>query len=169
MEEGLHAVIVNPGVVLSPGFWNQSSSQLFKQCHLGNNYYTQGMAAYVAAADCAKAMTQLMNHRHFGKRYILSEGNYPLRDILDMICDGLHVPRPQKNAGRGLLKKAAFLETISRFFTGRERKITPSLINTAFNRQTYSNERIKSEIDIQFTPIHSAINEICKQYLNEQR
>jgi dihydroflavonol-4-reductase len=32
IEEGLHAVIVNPGILLAPGFWRQSSSKLFPRC-----------------------------------------------------------------------------------------------------------------------------------------
>ena len=36
MEEGLKAVIVNPGVVLAAGFWKQSSSRIFEKSILAS-------------------------------------------------------------------------------------------------------------------------------------
>lgn len=39
IEEGLNAVIVNPGLVLSPGFWDQSSSKLFPAVYQGLKMY----------------------------------------------------------------------------------------------------------------------------------
>jgi hypothetical protein len=41
LEEGLNAVIVNPGIILGPGFWHQSSGKLIDTCYKGNPFYTE--------------------------------------------------------------------------------------------------------------------------------
>src|SRR5690606_16838545 len=56
MEEGLNAVIVNPGLILTPGFWEQSSAKLVASYHKIGLFYINGIAAYVSAQDVARAM-----------------------------------------------------------------------------------------------------------------
>jgi len=42
IEEGLNAYIVNPSVILGPGFWDGGNSGLFSLVWKGLKYYTQG-------------------------------------------------------------------------------------------------------------------------------
>ena len=168
MEEGLKAVIVNPGVVLSPGFWEQSSSRLFKVCDEGNRYYTTGKTAYVGAVDVARAIRILTEGRHTGNRYILSEGNYTFLQILNMICDGLDKARPSSQASPWMLKAASIAEALASPFTSRERRITRPLIDSAFSTQDYSNAKIKEVIQFSFKPVPALIQEICEAYRSKR-
>jgi dihydroflavonol-4-reductase len=168
VEEGLNVVIVNPGVVLSPGFWDQSSSRLFKVCYEGNLFYTEGKAAYVSAMDTAAMMCSLMEKRRFANRYILSEGNYSFKEVLDMICTSLHKKGPGMKAGKFLLEIARVLDGIGSGLRGKEQRITRALINSAFNTQSYSNSKIKEALSTNFTPIQTLIKDICSIYLHEQ-
>lgn len=168
IEEGLDAVIVNPGVILAPGFWNQSSSKIFDACHKGNRFYTDGMSAYIAAADVAKAMVGLMNKRLFANRYILAENNYSFRHILSSIHTRLQQPAPSIRATPVLLRLAAAASGFWSFFSGREARITKALMNAAFNQQLYSSNKIKAALKIEFTPVDEAISAICRQYLSEK-
>ena len=47
-QEGVSTVIVNPGVVLGPGFWSSGSGLLFKMAAKGKMYATKGVTGYVA-------------------------------------------------------------------------------------------------------------------------
>ncbi|NNK86978.1 MAG: NAD-dependent epimerase/dehydratase family protein, partial [Flavobacteriaceae bacterium] len=40
IQEGLRAVIVNPGIIIGPGFWKSSSGALFTRVSRGMKYYT---------------------------------------------------------------------------------------------------------------------------------
>lgn len=168
IEEGLNAVIVNPGVILAPGFWNQSSSRLFEVSYKGNNFYTNGLAAYVAAKDVAKVMIRLVNENLFGQRFILVENNYTFQNILSHIQTNFKKPAPSINASESLLALARLLEGFTSVFTGRERKITKALINSAFNKQLFSNKKVKTLLNIEFTPTHETIQDICEYYLLEK-
>lgn len=165
IEEGLNAVIVNPGIILAPGFWGQSSSRLFDTSFKGNKFYTTGMTGYVAATDVAESMIELVSKKMFGQRYILVENNYTFHNILSHIQTQFNKPAPDINASRAMLRAARILEGFVTLFTGKERKITKPLMNSAFNKQLYSNEKIKKAIGINFLPTHKVIEQICAYYM----
>jgi nucleoside-diphosphate-sugar epimerase len=167
IEEGLNAVIVNPGVILSPGFWDQSSSKLFKRCYEGNSFYTGGMAGYISARDTAAIMIELTEKRHYANRYILIEGNYSFRDILNMISEGLGKSRPSIEAGKFLLNTGRMLDFLRSKITGKEQVLTGAIIDSAFNKQLYSNQKIRDTLGWQFTPVSSEIKSICVQIRKE--
>jgi dihydroflavonol-4-reductase len=81
-EEGLNAVIVNPGIILGPGFWHQSSGKLIETCYKGNPFYTNGSSATIDAKDVASCMIQLTEKKEFSKRFVLIENNYSFKEIL---------------------------------------------------------------------------------------
>jgi nucleoside-diphosphate-sugar epimerase len=167
MEEGLNAVIVNPGVALAPGFWDQSSSRIFNNCFKGNRFYTGGSTGYVAAADVAKIMVALVAGKHFANRYILIEDNYPFKTVLKTIHRHFKKPEPSIQASRGMLYIARYLDALKCLFTGAEPVITPALVNAALNRQAYSNEKIKALLDYHFMPVIPLLARICDQYISE--
>lgn len=168
IEEGLNAVIVNPGVILAPVFWSQSSVRLFDECYKGNKFYTNGLAAYVTASDVAKIMHALISKRIYANRYIIIENNYTFKEILSSIQTCFHKPVPSIQISPRLLKLASWLEGIWVFFTRKERKISQALLNSAHNSQNYSNEKIKRLLGYEFTPIQSAIAEICSYYTTQK-
>ena len=167
MEEGMEAVIVNPGVVLSPVFWTQSSAQLFSQCYKGNRFYTSGSTAYVSAPDVATAMVRLMEEKKFGQRFILIENNYPFRQIFNHIQNKFGKPLPDISAGKTLLNAGRFFSWLFSLFSGKDPLLTKSLINAALNTQTYSGEKVKNELGLQFEPVEKVLDRICDYYLIE--
>lgn len=163
MEEGLEAVIVNPGVVLSEGFRNHSSSAIFDRIRKGLRFYTKGSTAYVAATDLAKAMVMLMEKKKFGQRYIVTEGNYSFHEILTAIAKALEVTPPKTEAGRSLLNLAGFLENVVSFVLGKNAQLSSALINSLLSESRYSNKKISIESGMQFTPIKAEIERICSK------
>lgn len=168
IEEGLHAVIVNPGVILSPGFWNQSSSKLFETAYKGNKFYTTGLTGYIAATDVAKVMLELVAKKMFSQRYILIENNYTFQHIFTTIQTHLNKPAPSINIPKGLLN---FLRIISGFFAifaGKRSGITKSIVNSAYSRQLFSSDKIKNMLSFKFRSTDDVLTEICKNYLNDK-
>lgn len=168
IEEGLNAVIVNPGLVLSPGFWDQSSSKLFPAIYDGLKYYTNGKAGYVSAVDVADAMIQLMDRRKFANRYVLVEGNYTYKEIFEFISKCFKRHPPKKEAQPGLMKLAYYLEKLPSLFAGKQPRISKSMIHAAFNKQQYSSAKIRKELNFRFTPIHGEIERIASIYIRER-
>jgi dihydroflavonol-4-reductase len=167
IEEGLKAVIVNPGLVLSPGFWDQSSSRIFSTCYKGNLYYTLGNVGLVSANDVAAAMIQLTEGKHFANRYILIEGNYSFKDLFCQVQRNFGKKEPSINASAGMLKLAWIINAVSSKFTKKEPALTKSIISSALNRQQLSNEKVIQTLGYAFEPIPRVISQICSFYLHD--
>jgi dihydroflavonol-4-reductase len=169
MEEGLQAVIVNPGILLTPGFWNQSSSRIFPRCYKGNKFYSGGTSGYISARDAATIMIRLMEERHFDERFILVEGNYTYREIFTRIQGHFELPAPSIEAGPVMLRVGRVLLTILAFFTGKEPEISKAMIRSLQNRVVYSNKKLLRTLNPTLVPVPEVIESICKQYLLERR
>src|SRR5690606_30321020 len=97
--------IVNPGMIVASGGWNQSSGEIF---HIfENNRFTfSGGSAYVDVRDVAKIAVELMERNIFGERFIAVSENKRYAEIGAQIRKklGLNAPkilsRIQLNFGR---------------------------------------------------------------------
>ena len=162
MEEGLHAVIVNPGVILGVSGRETGSSQLFSQVRKGLMFYTQGGSGYVDVRDVVNAMIQLVQSDIFGERFILTGENCSNKDILCWMADGFGKRRPFICIGKQLLRLAGcFFETAGKIFHFRP-LIDRSIARTATSREYYSSLKIEKALHFRFTPIETSIHEICQ-------
>lgn len=169
MEEGLNAVIVNPGVILSPVFWEQSSAKIFATCYQGNLFYPPGNSAYVSATDVADCMIQLVERKIFKQRFILIEGNYSYRSILSAIQTNFKRKAPIIRANKALLTLGWMVQSFFGFLLGKPPKMTKSLIHSALNQQTYSNKKVVETLQYTFVSSLKAIENICACYIKNQR
>lgn len=167
IEEGLNAVIVNPGVVLSPGFWNQSSSRIFSTCYKGNLFYTLGSAGLVSASDVAGIMIQLSEGRHYANRYIVIEENYSFKELFDAVQENFGKAKPKINATRFILQLGRIADGVVSKVTGKEPALTGSIINSALNKQHLSNKKVIQTLNYKFEKISTIIPKICRHYLND--
>jgi nucleoside-diphosphate-sugar epimerase len=166
MEEGLKAVIVNPGVILSAGFDNQSSSRMFTTCRKGNLFYPPGTTAYIYAGDLARIMLELTRRELFGERYIVIEGNYSYQAIFSRVQQNFGRRPPLIKAGKWLLRAGWLVERALSLF-GREPALTRSLIRSALNNQQFDGSKVVETLSIQLTPVMEALDTICEQITHE--
>jgi len=163
IEEGLDAVIVNPSIILGPGFWERGSSSMFSRVAGGLKYAAPGITGYVGVQDVVRAVIRLMISDISGERFILSEGDYSYAKVFGMIGESLGVSRNLKLVTPSLLRKLARLDAFAGFFTGK-RRITSEHIRAAFGEVHFSSEKIKSAIGMEFTPLDQVIGEVAEQY-----
>ncbi|MCK9203749.1 MAG: NAD-dependent epimerase/dehydratase family protein [Bacteroidales bacterium] len=166
MEEGLKAVIINPSVILGPGFWNDNSG-LFRLVWEGLKYYTQGVNGYVDVRDIVKAMTGLMDNNIFGQRFICSSENVSYKDFFTMIAKYLHKPAPSVNVPMALTSLAWRVETIRAFLTGSKPEVTREMAITTTQKYTYTHEKLCQTLNFKFRPVEESIREICGFFLQD--
>lgn len=169
IEEGLEAVIVNPAVILAAGFWNRSSSKIFSTVYNGNPFYTKGVAGYVAATDVAEIMLSLVNKKVFSQRFVLAENCYSYKEIFSWMAQCLGKKPPIFPISKPILMILARFEKIIAWFRGKPARVTPALVNSAFNKQTYSSEKIKNTLNFRFRNTKEMIKEAAFYYLQDQK
>ncbi len=168
-EEGLFAVIVNPGIIIGPGFWNQSSGKLISTCYKGNSFYTKGSSATVDAKDVAECMIRLMEKRQYGKRFVLIENNYSFKEILSRVSRTLGKKEPTVEAGKILLTLGKWIDVLKSRLTSTEQVITKATIVAGLEQNSYSNLKIKSELNYEFTPLQETVKFACEAFLKDYK
>lgn len=167
IEEGLNAVIVNPSIVLAPGFWKQSSGKLFDTCYNGSPFYTSGASATVDVVDVANCMIKLIDKKVFNQRFIISEGNHSFKEILTVIQTNYGKKPPQFMAGKITLTIGKYLDFIRCLFSNEEQLITKETIVSGLQITTFDNSKIKNTLDFTFKPLQESSRFICNCYLND--
>jgi len=164
IEQGLNAVIVNPGVILGISGKNTGSSQLFTQVHKGLAFYTNGGSGYVDVRDVAKAMIKLTNSKIKAERFILVAKNCSNKEILSWMADSFGKPRPFIPIGKNLLEIIGYLsEKIGKLFNLKP-LIDRGTAKSATGRSYYSSNKIQETIDFKFSAIEKCIQEVCKYF-----
>jgi nucleoside-diphosphate-sugar epimerase len=161
-QEGLEVIIVNPGVILGPGFREQGSGQLFTKVKNGLKFYTLGSTGFVAVTDVVRMAHELMESEIKNERFTLIAENSIFRDILNAMADALDVKRPEIHA------KPFFMEILWRldWFVSnvfqQKRKLSQATARASYSENTYSNQKIKDQLKTDFIDIHHYIKDISK-------
>ena len=155
IAEGLPAVIVNPTVIIAPGFWNQSSGALFSTIARGLPFYTHGVTGYVGVNDVVKSMLDLMKSNISGERFIVNSQNVSYKSVFTSIAQSISVPPPRYYAPYFLMLVAGFF---AQMFL-RTSNLSVHTAKTAHSVSKYSSQKLKDAISIRFRNIHDDIRE----------
>jgi dihydroflavonol-4-reductase len=156
IEEGLKTVIVNPSIILGPGFWDRGSSAMFSEVFRGFKFYTHGVSGYVTVEDVSLAMMALMKSHYSGDRFILSSENLSYKQVFEMISDSLGKKPPFIEAIPFLGAIAWRLENLKVLFGGK-RIITKEMVLASRNKTSFSNEKFSKAFNAEFQPIAEQI------------
>lgn len=168
IEEGLNAVIVNPGVVLGTGDWNKGSCKLFKLVGKGMPFYTLGINGYVDVKDVSRAMIELMGKNVFNQRFILVGDNLQMKKYLDDVADLLGKKKPTILIGKLLAEFGWVVDEIRSFLKRKNPTITKETARASLNQFYYSSQKIIDTIGFRFTPMSETLRENCKNFLNQK-
>lgn len=164
-EEGLKTVTVNPSVIIGPGDWTASSSNLFLKVWKGFKFYSAGGNGFVDVRDVVSAMNQLMNSGIVGQRFILVGENLSFRSLFDQIATVLKKPKPSIEAKPWMANLLWRIEAVKSFLFKTDPLVTKENAATAMETVTYSNQKIKDQINFQFTPVSEAIQHTGEIFL----
>jgi len=159
-QEGLEVVIVNPGITIGPGFWNQGSGELFTKVKNGLPFYTKGSTGFIAVADVVAVLYELMNSPIHGQRYTLVSQNILFQDLLFSIADALKVKRPKCHATPFMMNTLSKLDWIASNVFGQKRQLSKASARSSYSTDLYSNEKIKNALNITFIDVPDYIKEI---------
>lgn len=161
-QEGLATVILNPGVILGPGFSEQGSGRLFKRVANGLSFYTKGVTGFIAVPDVVRIAAKLMKGNYANERFTLIAANIGYQDLLFSIADSLNVKRPSIHASPLLLEIAYRIDWVFSTVFGQKRKLDQATAKASYSLNYYSNEKIKKILGTEFIDIQQYIATISK-------
>jgi nucleoside-diphosphate-sugar epimerase len=161
MQEGLNAVIVNPSIILGPGFWQHGSSSIFTKVVHGMKFYSYGKTGYVSIWDTVKAMMQLMESEILGERFIITSENLTYREIFDKIAVAFNKTKPHIEGTFFMSELAWRLDWIkSKMFGIGEHTFSKERVRAARHVMEFDNSKIKEALAFEFEPIDKVVKKV---------
>ena len=155
-QEGIPVVIVNPGVIIGPGFWDTGSGVMFRKVWGGLNYHFPKVTGFVGVKDVVKILQLLMNSPLQNEQYLLVAENLSFRKILEMVAGSLKKPAPK----RKLKPWMVFLGWAGGLFLapfGFRRQLTRDSIRGLYSDSYYDSSKVIAELEYQFEKTEAVI------------
>ncbi len=160
-QEGLPVAIVNPGVILGPGFWNGGSGEIFQRIKKGLKYYTEGATGFVTVEDVTRSMYKLMKSTIQKERFILVTESITYHRLSDLIATALGKKKPSvylKPWVTGLAWRIDWL--ISKIFF-KKRILSKATAISLHTQSEFDNSKIKNALNFEFEDIGNYISKIA--------
>ncbi len=168
-QEGVPVVIVNPGIILGAGFWQQGSGAMFSKIDKGFPFYTEGVTGFVSVNDVVKAMLLLMKSDVVNERYILVAENSSFKNIFYQIAENFGKKPPSIKVTKLMSAFGWRLEKLKAIFTNVPETLTKHSAKSIHNKRYYSSEKIAKDLNFNFESIAETIKSICALYKKEHR
>ncbi len=164
IQEGLNALIVNPGIIIGAGDFTRGTGKMFETAFHAIQFYTPGVSGFVDVRDVSKAVLLLMDKNLFNERFILVAENYEFRKFYDEAAEVFHNPKPKFNTPFWMATLGyTWLGLLSRL-TGRPPLITRETTAAAYRKYFYDNTKIRKVLDMEFIPVKETIRWACSLY-----
>ncbi len=157
-QEGLQAVILNPGIVLGPGFWDSGSGKIFSSVERGMKYFTRGITGFVDVRDVARLAHESMQSDISGERFIAIAENMEYGQALSRIARRLGRKEPEIYASPFLTGIFWRLDWLKTKLIGGKRRLSRHDSHALHDRSLLSNEKVRTIFDFEFTSIDEAID-----------
>lgn len=163
-QEGLETVIVNPGVIFGPGFWNQGSGVFFTAVASGLKYALPGSTGFVGVWDVVKSFEAIADKERFNQRFILVAENLKYSVVFSQIADVLNVPGPKKQLKQWQLECLWRLDWLRATLTRGPRKLSRATARNLRIPRVYSADKVEDLTGLQFQPIADVIRRCGDHY-----
>ena len=159
-QEGLHCVIVNPGVILGPRIWEEGSGVFFKKIANGFPFYTKGTTGFIAVTDVVQLMIQLMKSDVNNQRFALVASTISFEELFNSIADALKVKRPSVYISPFLMGLLWRLDWFFSTFLRTKRMLDKETAVASHSKTFYSNEKINNTLKFEFLDVYKYLREL---------
>lgn len=166
-QEGLDTVIVNPGVIIGSGFWEQGSGKLFSKIKKGMLFYTRGVTGYVDVSDVVTCMILLMRNNKQGERYVLISENLSYQYIFDCAAENIGVKKPAYFASKLMTEIGWRIVALFSVLTGIKTSFSKNMATYAHTNSFFSNQKIIDLTGHTFIKIADSIVNTANQFKKE--
>ena len=166
-QEGLDAVIVQPGVIIGSGHWNRGSGLIFNSVDKGISFYTPGGVGIVDVKDVAKAMLQLMQSQVVNESFVLVGENIYYREFLSEIALNLHKKPPTKKIQKWVLLLVSSVDSFFALLLGKNQKLPKSTVRSLYKTAFYDSEKISNALNFSFVSSKETLARVAKDFLRK--
>lgn len=160
-QEGLNAVIVNPGIILGSSPDGGGSGIVTDLGARGIPFYPSGGMGVVDVQDVVKAMLFLMTSSIKNERYILIGENILYKDLLSKLALLYGKKLPRRKLSKGIMDFLSSIDWLVSKLFGSRRKLVKATVRSMFKTSYYNSSKIKN-LDFHFTPLDETLERVVK-------
>lgn len=166
-QEGLDAVILNPGIILGSGFWQSGTGAFFTKINRSLPFYTTGVNAFVDVIDVVNIAIKLTTSPITNERFILVSENQSFGHVFKHIAKALQQKPPTIQLLYWQLLVIYRLDWLLSLL-GKKPALFKSTVKASVQKRTYTNEKVRTMLGYEFTPLNETIQRVAKDFLKEQ-
>lgn len=162
-QEGLDAVIVNPGVILGTSPDIGGSGIVIALGASGIPFYPSGGIGVVDVQDVVKAMILLMDSEIKNEQYILVSENITYKELLSKLALLFGKKPPSKKLSKTFMHFLSSADCLLGKLFGKKRKLFRATVRSMFKTSFYDASRIKNTLEFQFTTLEKTLERVTKE------
>ncbi len=167
--EGLNGVIINPGIILGAGNWQDGSAAIMNIAYKEFPFYTKGITSWVDVEDVVRIIYMLMESNRNSERYLVSSGNYTFKDVITLMANALNKKPPHIYANSFLTGIVWRWYLLLSFIGKKEIPITKETSISAHSNTLFNNQKLLKHFpDFQYKPIKQTIEQMANVFLTEK-
>ncbi|HUH46284.1 MAG TPA: NAD-dependent epimerase/dehydratase family protein [Arenibacter sp.] len=166
-QEGLAVAIINPGVIIGPGFWDSGTGLLFRNGFKARKYYPPGGTGFVTVNDVTTLMIDLMNADITNEKFIAVAENLSYRDILGRLAKAFNKPGPSIPIKFWQMEVFWRVDKLLNILTKRGRRLTKVSVKSLRNPQLFDNSKSKEQLGHSYGSLDGTIAFCCKKFMEE--
>jgi dihydroflavonol-4-reductase len=163
IEEGLDAVIINPGVILGYGNWNYGSNRLFRNAYREFPFYSEGVTGFVGVKDVAEIAVNLCVSEFNSEQYLVVSENFSYNQISQMMAKHFNSKPPKIGVNGWVYKLIYGLIGLKEFF-GFGGLLTRETVRASIAKNRFSNQKVINALNFEFTTIDDVLKEAITGY-----
>ncbi len=167
-QEGIPVTIVNPGIIVAPGFWKSSSGSFFHQAAKGPKYHLPSGTGFVGVNDVVSAIIQLMEGTVINQRYILVNQNWTYKTFAFLLAKALKQPLPKNEVKPWMLNLFWRWDWLRSHLLGKRRRLSKAVAHLFKTQVFYDNSKIIHDLDFEYEDLEKSIEHYCAIFLREQ-
>ena len=169
IAEGLHAVFVNPSIILGETHdWENGTGKMFSIVSGGLKFVNPGASGFVGVGDVASASVFLLDQDlEAGEHFLLNAANLSFREVFSKIAEGVQQPAPTRILPQGPTMLVARISEWLSTLTGRSPIVTRESMASGFLSRTFDGSKIES-LGFRYTEIDQVISSASEQFLRDQ-
>jgi len=167
-QEGIPIAIVNPGIIVAPGFWKSSSGSFFHQAAKGPKYYLPSGTGFVGVNDVVHAMVGLMDSSISNERYILVNQNWTYKKFAQVLATGLKKPVPKKEITPLMLSLFWRLDWARSLILGKRRRLSKEVARLFRAMDVYDNSKLQNDLGFTYEDLEKSTALYCAIFLRER-
>ncbi|WGK66155.1 NAD-dependent epimerase/dehydratase family protein [Croceiramulus getboli] len=168
-QEGLDAVIINPGGILGEGFYRAGSGAYFRLAAMQLPYYPTGTTGFVDVKDVVQILITLMTGPIKNEAFVVVAANANHRDVLTQIAKQLEVKAPRKPLRKWMFLLFLIFDTLRHVLTRKRRRVFLTTYTSMTSRELYDAGKSETLIPFQYTALERTLERVCSDFKSYAR